>query len=140
MKIKSHPTEFDLLELYVEEMERLGQSRNFVRFNIDDSMAGRIGSKLGSEVTVEQVQALADRCLANEWLEHTSLGAGKYGYLILTTSGFGVVRSRQRQREILAARSFLKKVSDYIVDHKGLFIVLGAAIALASLLVKLFGG
>lgn len=140
MKSKDHLTEFDLLEVYVEEMERIGKSRKFVRFSIDDSMAVRIGSKLGFEVTLEQVQALADRCLANEWLEYTSLGAGKYGNLIITTSGFGIVRSRHRQREILAARSFLKRVSDYIVDHKGLFIVLGAAIALASLLVKLFGG
>jgi len=140
MKSKDHPTEFDLLEVYVEEMERLGKSRKFVRFNIDDSMAGKIGSKFGSEVTLEQAKAFADRCLANEWLEYTGIGAGKYGNLILTTSGFGVVRSRQRQREILAARSFLKRASDYIVDHKGLFIALGVLIALATLLVKLLGG
>ncbi len=140
MKSKSHPTEFDLLEIYVEEMEQLGESRKFVRLSIDDSMAARIGSKFGSEVTLKQVQGLADRCLANEWLEYTGIGTGKYGNLIITTSGFGVVRSRQRHQEILEARSFPKKVSDYIEDHKGLFVVLGVAIALAGLLVKLFGG
>lgn len=140
MKSKGHITEFDILEVYVEEMERRGESRKFVRLSVDDSFAVRMGSKLGSEVTLEQVQSLTDRCLANEWLEHTGIGAGKYGNLALTTSGFGVVRSRQLHREILATRSFIKRASDCIEDHKGLFIALGVAIGLVGLLVKMFAG
>ena len=66
--------------------------------------------------------------------------AGKYGQLGLTTTGLGVVRSRQRKAEALANRISLKKVSDYIEDHKGLFVALGAAIAVAGLLLKLFMG
>lgn len=133
-------TEFDLLEIYVEEMERQGVNRNLVRLDADDSMAAKLSSKTEKEVSSEQIQRLVDRCLANEWLEHAAMGVGKYGQLALTTTGFGVVRSRQRKEESLARRSFLKRASDYVEEHKGLFVALGAAIALAGLLVKLFLG
>ena len=131
------PTEFDLLQVYVEEMEAQGIKHNLVRLDINESLAERIGIEMGSEVTLEQLQVTTDRCLANNWLEHTCLG-NKYQMLSLTSTGFGVVRSRQRKEESLANRSFLKKISDYIEDHKGLFIALGAIIAIVGLLIKLF--
>lgn len=130
-------TEFDILELYVSEMESHGANRNLVRVSVDDSMVSDLRNKLGVEVTLEKLQRLTDKCLANEWLEHRVM-AGKYGQLGLTTAGLGVVRSRQSKREALANRTSLKKASDYIEDHKGLFIALGAAVAVAGLLLKLF--
>ena len=132
-------TEFDILELYVKEMESQGANRNLVQISIDESMASKLHDKLGIEITLENLQRLADICLANEWLEHRVL-AGKYGELGLTATGQGVVKSRQRKAELLANRSVLKKISDYIEDHKGLFVALGAAVAVAGLLLKLFMG
>jgi hypothetical protein len=113
MSRRIQSTEFDLLEIYVEEMERCGQSRTLIRLSVDDDVAERLRSKLGVEITLEQLQVLADKCLAHEWLEHTVHG-GKYSALALTTTGLGVVHSRQRKAEALANRSRLKKVSDYI--------------------------
>lgn len=134
------PTEFDILQVFTEEMGKKGENRKHVRFNIDEEMVKKINSKFSSRISLEELKKLADKCLSNEWLEHTVLGAGQYGNLILTTTGFGVIRSRQRKLEMLAQRSFLKKTSDFIEDHKGLFIFLGAAIALAGLLVRIFTG
>ncbi|MEK6243231.1 MAG: hypothetical protein AABM33_01910 [Pseudomonadota bacterium] len=131
-------TEFDLLQLYVEQMEREGSNRKLVRINIDDGVVAQLAAA-GFSTTVAQAQQLADRCLANEWLEHTQMG-GKYLSLALTASGFGVVRSRQIRQQQLESRGWLKRLSDYIEDHKGLFIALGVAIALGGLLVKLFAG
>ncbi len=133
---KAPATEFDLLRLFVDEMERQGSNRKLVRLDIDDSFVGQLMA-LGLETTIAQAQRLADRCLANEWLEHTVMG-GKYISLSLTAAGFGVVRSRQLRKQQLDGRGFLKKVSDYIEDHKGLFVALGVVIALAGLLAKLF--
>jgi hypothetical protein len=48
-------TEFDLLEIYVEEMERQGVNRNLVRLDADDSMAAKLSSKTGKEVSSEQI-------------------------------------------------------------------------------------
>lgn len=132
-------TEFDLLEIFVTEMEQRGQKRNLIRFDIDEKMAVAVSDKIGIPVTLEEIQKLADRCLANEWLEY-SMMAGKYGQLGLSAAGFGVVRSRQRKQEMLTNRSATKKFSDYIEDHKGLFVALGVAIALGGLLLRLYVG
>lgn len=132
-------SEEDILTIFVQEMESRGESRKLVRLDIDESMAERVNALKGSKIDIEQLHKYADICLANEWLEHTVMG-GKYGSLSITTTGLGVVRSRQRKAEVLAKRSLLKKFSDYIEDHKGLFILLGAAIAIAGLLIKLFAG
>lgn len=133
-------SEEDILRVFVEEMETRGESRKLVRLDVNDSMVEKINSAKGTNIGLEQLRKLADKCLANEWLEHTVMGLGKYGHLSLTTTGLGVVRSRQRKEEVLAKRTWWKKASDYIEDHKGLFLALGAAIAVAGLLLKLFIG
>lgn len=124
---------------FVEEMESRGESRKLIRLDIDESMVERINARKGSKINLDQLHKYADICLANEWLEHTVMGE-KYRSLSITTKGLGVVRSRQRKAELLKNRSLLKKFSDYIEDHKGLFILLGAAIAITGLLIKLFAG
>ena len=133
-------SEEDILKVFIEEMETRGESRKLVRLDIDDSMVEKINNAKGTNIGLKQLCKLADRCLANEWLEHTVMGVGKYGHLTLTTTGLGVVRSRQRKEEALAKRTGSKKASDYIEEHKGLFLALGAAIAVAGLLLKLFTG
>jgi len=132
-------SEKGILVVFVEEMKSRGENRRFVRLNIDESMVERINARKGSKIDLEQLLKYADRCLANEWLEHTVM-AGKYVSLSITTLGLGVVRSRQRKEEVFANRTLLKKFSDYIEDHKGLFILLATAIAIAGLLIKLFAG
>lgn len=101
-------------------------------------MAAQIGSKLGVDVSLEQIQRLADKCLANEWLKLNAMGS-QYKNLSLTTAGFGVVRSRVCVDDALARRSHFKKISDYVEDHKGIFALLGALGAIATLL-KVFLG
>lgn len=133
-------TEFDLLEVFTTEMEREGVNHKSVRLDIDAALAEQMTKARSTSVAVEDLQRLADKCLANAWLEHAVIGAGKYGHLVLTSTGVGVIRSRQRKKEALNARTNLKKISDYIEDHKGLFVALGALIALAGLLTKLFVG
>lgn len=134
------PTEFDILALFVDEMESEGVSRKLIRLSVDDAFVGRLSDKLGMAISLEPIQRLVDRCLANEWLEHTSLGTGKYGFLAITATGLGVVRSKQKSEEVKRSRSNLKKLSDAIEDHKGLFIALGALLALATVALKLFLG
>ncbi|HCC55321.1 MAG TPA: hypothetical protein DEQ20_10445 [Desulfobulbaceae bacterium] len=134
------PTEFDVLAIFVDEMELQGVSRKLIRLSIDEAFVGRLNAKLGVSTSIEPLQKLTDRCLANEWLEHTILGAGKYGVLSITATGLGVVRSKQKSEEVKRSRSNLKKVSDAIEDHKGLFIATGALLALAGVSLKLFLG
>jgi hypothetical protein len=137
-KKKEIANEYDLLQMFVMEMERQGVKRNLIHLDVDDSLAAKISMKLKDEVSPEQAHRLADKCLANEWLEHVYIGAGQYGALTLTASGFGVVRSLQRKQEILANRSRMKKVSDFIEDHKGLFVVITVLITFAGVVTRYF--
>ena len=114
-------SEEDILAVFVEEMESRGENRKLVRLDIDESMLERINKRKGSKVGLEHLHKYADRCLANEWLEHTVMGVEKYGQLSITTTGLGVVRSRQRKEEALANHTSFKKFSGYIESHKGFF-------------------
>lgn len=92
----------------------------------------------GTSYTISDLEKAVDKCVANEWVAHRSLG-DKYRSLGITTKGVGAVRSRARAEEIKASRTWLKKSSDYIEDHKGLFVFLGFLIALATFASKFLG-
>jgi len=44
-------------------MESQGANRNLVRINVDDAMVAVLREKSGSEVTLEKLEKLADKCL-----------------------------------------------------------------------------
>jgi len=140
MNMKKEVSEEDILRVFAEEMEARGKNRKLVILDVNDLMVEKINSVNGININLEQLCKLADRCLSNEWLEHTVMGVGKYGRLSLTTTGLGVVRSRQRKEEALAKRSSWEKALDYTEDHKGLFLALAAAIAILGLLLYWFAG
>ena len=142
MKPKNkEPTEVDLLNEFVIEMERVGQSKNLVFLNVDETMANSVASKLKIDANIQKLEHLADRCLANEWLQRTGLGGNPYSSLSITATGLGIVRSTQKKQEALANRSRLKKCSDYIEDHKGLFLAFGAFLTILSMALSIiFGG
>jgi hypothetical protein len=98
-------------------------------------MIEKINSAKGTNINLEQLYMLTNKCFANEWLERSSMGRG-YDNIGLTATGLSVIKSRQRKEEALAKRTWLKKASDYIEDHKGLFIIYTAIIAIATLLIK----
>jgi len=131
--------EYDFLDHFYQEMLRVGQARNLIRLSVNARMVEEIYKKSAISVTENELQKMADICLANSWVEHTAMGVGQYGNLQLTTTGFGVAKSKQKKTELLNNRSVFKKVSDYIEDHKGLFILLGFMIAIAGLLIKYYG-
>lgn len=130
-------TEFDLLAMFYEKMVEQGYSRNLVRLSLDSTMQKEISKKFRKDFPISEIEKAIDICLANEWLEHSSIGAGKYGMLQITTAGLGVVKSKMRQEERLRDRTKVKKLSDYIESHKGLFLFLGFLVALGGLLVSL---
>lgn len=130
--------EFKILANIIEYMEENGITAQVVRFEVDQELANEINSKYGTRYTVSDLEKAVDKCIANEWLAHRSLGE-KYKYLGITPKGVGAARSRAKSEEIKKSRTFVKKASDYIEDHKGLFVFLGFLIALATFASKFFG-
>ena len=140
MKRQSPFDEFDFLDLFYEEMIKNGRKHNLIRITINKEIVEYIYEHKPYSVTEKEIEKLADICLANDWLEQKTIGAGQYGNLQLTTTGLGVITSKRRRKEIEDQKSILKKSSDYIEDHKGLFIFLGFMIAAIGLMLKFMKG
>lgn len=130
--------EFKILANIIDFMEANGATAKTVMFSVDQALVDQINSKHGTAYTVPELEKAADKCIAHEWIERRSLD-GKYNHLGITTKGVGAARSKARAEELKASRSWLKKVSDFIEDHKGLFVALGFIVAFATFASKFFG-
>lgn len=130
--------EFKILTNIIGFMEANGVTAKVVTFEVDQKLADEINSAHGTDYSVSDLERAVDKCIANEWIAHRALGE-KYKYLGITPKGVGAARSKARSEEIKASRTRLKKVSDYIEEHKGLFVVLGFLVALATFASKFFG-
>lgn len=125
---------FAFLKVFYDDMVALGVNYKVHSRDIDDKFVEDLNSQIKESLLLADCQKLSDICLANEWVKHTVMGR-KYNQLRLTTTGVGVVKSKQRQIESHANRSVLKKVSDYVNDHSGIFVLLSFVVSLFSLFV-----
>ncbi|EAA9537109.1 hypothetical protein CX070_21070 [Salmonella enterica subsp. enterica serovar Newport] len=131
--------EFKILNHVIDYMESTGSTSKLVTLSVDQELLEEINAENKTSYTLSELEKATDKCLAHEWLEHTSLGGEKYGHLRITPKGVGAARSKRKSEEQKASRSFFKKASDYVEDHKGLFVVLGFLLALATFSLKFFG-
>ncbi|MFG0834291.1 hypothetical protein ACF8OI_12240 [Aeromonas bivalvium] len=131
--------EFSILNNILKFMESNGVTYKLVEISIDQDLVDEINNVNKRSYTLEELQKATDKCLAHEWLKHSCLGGDRYSHLQITPKGVGAARSKQKSDELKASRSFLKKASDYIDDHKGLFIVLGFLLALSTFALKILG-
>ena len=129
--------EFKKLNYFLDCMESTGSNRNLVRLSINQALVEEINIKNKTNYSLSDLQKATDKCLAHEWLEHKALGE-KYTYLGITSKGVGAARSKQASESLKASRTLFKKVSDSIEEHKGLFVLLGIILALATFAAKLF--
>ena len=124
--------EFKILNNIIDYMESTGSTYKLVTLSIDQNLVDEINATNKSNYSLEEIKKAADKCIAHEWLAHTSIG-NKYDRLRITPKGVGAARSKRKKEELKSLRSPLKKVSDYIEDHKGLFVVIGILVAIATL-------
>lgn len=131
--------EIRILEMFVDLMESTGSNLKLVHMSIDENFTEELNKKFGHRFNLNELHQATDKCLAHQWLEHRYMGCGNYGDLGITSTGVGVVVSKRRKRSELANRSSAKKTSDYIVEHKGLFIALGALLGLITIILTSIG-
>lgn len=130
--------EFKILSNIIARMETNGETYEMVTFSIDQELVNEINTKYQTTYTVDDLKIAANKCLAHSWIERISLDQ-MYTYLRITPKGIGAVRSKIKSEELKLSRTWLKKTSDYIEDHKGLFAVLGFLVASITLASKFFG-
>lgn len=131
--------EFKILSNILDYMESNGTTYKLVEVSITEELVIEINEANKTSFTLADLQKGADKCLAHEWLKHSYMGTDKYSNLNITPKGVGAARSKQKSDELKASCSFLKKVSDYIEDHKGLFIALASLFGLVTLTIKILG-
>lgn len=82
--------EIDILKLFYDEMIAQSVTREKVFLSLEEELAAVLSEKLGTVVSVEEMQKLADICIANEWLERTTADPN-YKYLSLTENGLQIL-------------------------------------------------
>jgi hypothetical protein len=128
--------EYKLLIHILEFCEENGNRHENVHFDVDHELVEEIYDRYGVQPSIDELKTIVDRCYAREWLEHAYIGSGRHNGLKLTSKGMGVATSKRKSEELLEKRPLLKMVSDYIEDHKGLFVLLGSLTALAGLIIS----
>lgn len=130
--------EFKILNNVIDYMESTGTTYKLVSISIDQSIVDEINKDNKTNYTQQELEKATDKCLAYEWLTHRSCG-NKYRNLVITPKGVGAARSKRKAEELKSSRSLIKRVSDYIEDHKGLFVVLGFIVTVGTFALKIFG-
>ena len=104
--MKKEVTEVDLLKTFVKEMEDTGATKEQIFKNIDLELLAEINNVTKANISLAELEKITDKCIAKEWLKHGSISE-KYGYIVLTSSGNGIVRSLQIREEAKVKRSKL---------------------------------
>lgn len=100
--------EMDILDLFYDELRVEGQTRETLFINLDESALSILKNKLGVDLQIEVLHKLADICIANEWLERTTIDPG-YNYLSLTATGLQLAIDYQYTK-----RPAIEKKSDQL--------------------------
>lgn len=128
---------YEILKVFYDEMIKHGTTHKCIMIDIDDKFLKTLKTNSKIKISIEEAREVIDKCIANEWIEHGVMG-NQYGGLQLTTSGLGLVKSKLQKIEESANRTLLKKVSDFVDEHKGVFVLLSFIISAFSLLVAIF--
>lgn len=125
---------------FVDTMEKEGHTINLVHITFTDSEREIINKQYNIKITYENMEEILNRLLSHEYIKYTIFGGEPFSHLKLTLKGLGIVNSIRNKEEQKKQKSNLKKASDYVEDHKGLFLAFGFAVALITLILKFKGG
>ncbi len=101
--------EYKLLIHVLEFCEENGNRHSNVHFDVDHKLVEELYDRYGVQPSIDELKQI---------------------------EGMGVATSKRKSEELRKNRPLPKKVSDYIEDHKGLFVLLGSCIALAGLIIS----
>jgi len=126
-----------ILNSVLKTMESTGTPINATRISIDEHLVGSMNEDNKTNYTLDEIKKATDKCLAHGWLETTGAGTGaKYLFLQVTSKGLAVASSKKKALEQRKSRTRAKKISDYIEDHKGWFLLLGFLVTLVTFVIK----
>lgn len=127
------------LEYFVDTMEKQGLTLKAIHISFMQEELKKINEKYSMHISIDQMETNLNKLLTHEYLKHAFISGDKFSCLQLTLKGLGVVNSLKKKEQLNINKGRLKRISDYVEDHKGLFLVFGFLIALATLVLKFQG-
>ncbi|MFZ2890059.1 hypothetical protein [Sulfuricurvum sp.] len=124
---------------FVDTMEKEGHTVELVRITFTDSERETINKQYNTKITNEKMEEILNRLLSHEYIKHTTFGGEQFSNLKLTLKGLGIVNSIRNKDEQKKQKSYLKKASDYVEEHKGLFLAFGFVVTLITLILNFKG-
>lgn len=134
VRAKGKFDEFEFLDLFYEAMIEEKQALDLVRLTVDARLVGRVYAYTMYSANESELRKLADICLANGWIEHAGVGTRQYVDLRLTLAGVGIAESKRKQKEIIERKYSVKRLFDYIEEHRGIFLFVGVVVILILLI------
>ncbi len=123
-----------ILSYFVDEMESKGYTRQTVLVSFTDDVVQTINDKHSTTISGDTLDVSIKKLLASEHLTQKCMSGCKNSNLQITSKGVAVVTSLRAKEAQLKNRSWDKKVSDYIENRKGLFILLGSLGTIAGII------
>lgn len=125
-----------ILSYFIEAMEENGVKHHLISVDFDDATLSSIQEKYHVTIDSNNKSSVLNKLLSHEYIQYSYFGGQEYFGIQITSKGVGVINSIKAKEEQLEKRSFFKKISDGIENHKGLATFVGAMIAIITLILK----
>jgi hypothetical protein len=136
---KTHQLQYEILNYLLDYMESSGTTYNLVKFDADEEFTDDINKENDANYSVADIEQAVDKCLAHEWLGHVTMHRNRYNNLGVTQKGVEEAVLKLKVDGLIYSRPWPKKASDYISDHKGLFVFVSFLMALVTFSLKFLG-
>ncbi len=126
----------------MSEMESKGLTQNVVMISFTPETLQNINDRYAVFISQETLETAIKKLLANEHIKQRCMSGCKYSNIQITLKGVAVATSLKMSAEKLKNRSIGEKISDYIENRKGLFILtgsIGTVVGIITLILKLKG-
>ncbi|MCL9682740.1 hypothetical protein [Legionella maioricensis] len=131
------PITFELLlNFLVSEMEKKGLVITNYTFALDNEFVRACNEFCGTSSKIDKYREILQQCITHEYIRNKTVSP--LTCLAITQKGVGIVSSNRRSKEIDDSKTCLKKLSDIVLEHHGLFIAIGVILALITLFIKLW--
>ena len=123
----------------VHAVEKEGCKPNMLHFNfaVEESEDVQDILQYFPNAHFEDVSKVVKKCIANDYLEHTSIGPNSS--MRLTSKGFYAGKSKIESKNKENSKTVLLKTSDWIAKHNGLLTLSAMIIGTLGFVVALMG-
>lgn len=132
--MKSIEFEF-LLNFLVSKMEEKGLVITNFTFSLDKEFVDECNKFCDTNSDMDKYHEILKHCITHEYIRNMT--ADPFGCIAITQKGVGIVASNRRVKQNKDCRTNLKKLSDFVEEHKGISILSAFIFSTISLIISI---